>query len=93
MSRRRKFSDDECRHLAQWFAQLRSLGSVQAKCRELKASKGAVMDAIARGSGKPRRAIREKISAHELERLGDEIVSRGTDHSEHIDEVDSHKAA
>lgn len=87
MSRRRIFTDEQCKELSEWFTQLRSMGSVQAKCRQMSVSKGALMDAIARGCGKPRRAIREKLNAYEIERLASEVVSRETDQSEHIEKV------
>jgi hypothetical protein len=87
MSRKRRFTDEECKDLAAWFNQLRGMGSVRAKTRELKVSKGALMDAIARGNNKPRRAIREKLSGYDISQLADEIASRETDHSEQIDEV------
>jgi predicted DNA-binding protein YlxM (UPF0122 family) len=88
MSRKRVLSDEQCKALAEWFNTLRSMGSVRAKCRELGVSKGALMDAIARGNGKPRRFVREKLSAYQLEQFVNEIASRETDHSDQLtDEV------
>jgi hypothetical protein len=81
VSRKRKFTDDECKGLAAWFKSLRSLGSVRGKARELKVSPGALMDAIARGDGRERYTQRQKLRAYELEQLVDEIASRGTEHS------------
>ncbi len=48
MTRRRVLTDEQCKNLAAWFSQLRALGSVQAKCRELGVSRTALYDAIAR---------------------------------------------
>lgn len=69
MSAPRRFTDKECKALAEWFSQLRALGSVSAKARELGISKPALYDAIARGQGRLPAATRHKLTAAEIEDL------------------------
>lgn len=69
MSRRRVFTDEQCRALARWHLALRAAGSVRGKARELGVSKGALMDAIARGNGSDPRAMREKLSQADIDAL------------------------
>lgn len=76
MTRRRRFTDEECRALASWFTQLRAMGSVRGKARELGISVPALYDAIARGDGRLPAATRHKLSSAELEDLVELIHSR-----------------
>lgn len=64
MSRRRKLTNEQCNELAKWHAELRQLGTVQSKARELGISVGALYDAISRGSKKPTAAQRHKFVAY-----------------------------
>src|SRR3954467_191120 len=72
MSRRRRFTDAQCRDLAEWFANLRRMGSVAQKAREQGVSEVALRDAIARGQGKDTGATRKKLSEAEIDKLADE---------------------
>jgi hypothetical protein len=58
MSRKRVFTDEECKQLAEWAA---SRGSMKDKAKELNVSVGALRDAILRGEGKDPGYIRRKI--------------------------------
>ncbi len=71
MSRRRRFTDEECASLATWFTQLRSLGSVAKRARELNVSEVALRDAIARGLGRDTDATRRKLTQADIEALAD----------------------
>jgi len=73
MSRRRRFTDEECANLAAWFTQLRSMGSVAKRARELNVSEVALRDAIARGLGRDTGAQRRKLTQSEIEELADAI--------------------
>ena len=75
MSAPRRFTDAECKALAEWFGQLRKLGSVTAKARELGISKPALYDAIARGSGRMTAATRHKLTDAELQELVELVAS------------------
>jgi hypothetical protein len=77
MSRTPRFSDEECKGLAEWFTTLRSMGSVAAKARELKISEVALRDAIARGQGRDTSATRKKLSEADIEALADDLLKAG----------------
>lgn len=61
MSKPRVLNGDQDKALAAWFADLRRLGTVQSKARELGISVSALYDAIARGQGKPTTGERFKL--------------------------------
>ena len=69
MSRRRAFTDEECRDLAAWYEQLQSLGTVFDKCREHGVTYGTLRDAILRGQGKDVGHVRRKLKAWEIEQI------------------------
>lgn len=77
MSRKRRFTDDECKNLAEWFANLRRMGSVAAKAREFQISEVALRDAIARGQGKDTSATRKKLSEADIDKMADELLRAG----------------
>jgi hypothetical protein len=77
VSRTPRFSDEECKALAEWFTTLRSMGSVAAKARELQISEVALRDAIARGQGKDTSATRKKLSEADIDKMADELLRAG----------------
>ena len=73
MSRRRRFTDEQCRDLAEWFSNLRRMGSVAQKARDLEVSEVALRDAIARGMGNDTSSIRKKLSEAEIDALAESL--------------------
>jgi hypothetical protein len=61
MSRQRKFTDEECKSLADWYA---NRGTIYDKAKELDVSMGTLRDAILRGQGKDVGYMRRKISSY-----------------------------
>lgn len=64
MSKPRVTTDEQCTALAAWFADLRRLGTVQSKARELGISVSALYDAIARGQQRPTAGERMKLAGY-----------------------------
>lgn len=62
MSKPRVTTDDQDKELADWYWQMKQMGSVRDKAREYGISVCAVYDAIARGLGKPTAGERFKIN-------------------------------
>lgn len=87
MSRRRVLTDEQSSDLATWFRQLRLLGSVQSKCRELGISRTALYDAIARAEDRLTSGGRHKLTHAELEELCD-LVSHETLQTDKLDTGD-----
>jgi len=73
MSRRRRFTDEECQRLAEW---ARSRSTYAAKAKELGVSEPTLRDAIARGNGEMTEGTRRKLSDAELTDLGRQILER-----------------
>lgn len=61
MSKPRVTTPEQDTELAAWYSQLKRLGSVQQKAKELGISVCAVYDAIARGQGRPTAGSRFKL--------------------------------
>ena len=76
MSKPRVTTPEQDADLAAWYTQLRSLGSVQQKAKDLGISVGAVYDAISRGAGRPTAGARFKLR---------DLVSRESTQSESIE--------
>lgn len=93
MSRRRVLTDEQCAELAAWFAQLRSLGSVRAKCRELGVSKNALMDGIERGRRGDTHNMRTKLSAADIEQLAEQLMSGDSRETGHSGPIKDEEAA
>ena len=79
MSKPRVTTDEQCAELAAWFADLRRLGTVQSKARDLGISVSALYDAIARGQGRMTAGARMKISSYRSD-----LVPRESNDSESI---------
>lgn len=75
---------EQDRSLAAWFDDLRRLGTVQSKARELGISVSALYDAIARGKNTPTAGARFKLARY-LEGLSDSNVPRESPQSESIE--------
>lgn len=80
MSKPRVLDDKKDAELAAWFANLRRMGTVQQKARELGISVSALYDAIARGDGRLTTGARYKL-AHAFD------VSRESPHNEAIEDA------
>ena len=96
MTKPRVTTAEQDRELAAWYAQLRAMGTVQQKARELGISVCAVYDAIARGSKTPTRNQKHKLASYlrEMsEKLREPMVPRESPHNESIESVEPEKAA
>jgi len=71
MSKPRVTTAEQDRELADWYSNLKRMGTVQAKAKELGISVCAVYDAIARGNGQPtageRFKLRDLVSRESIE--------------------------
>lgn len=65
MSKPRVTTDEQDQALAEWWWDLKSMGTVRDKARELGISVCAVYDAIARGLDKPTAGQRFKLREYE----------------------------
>lgn len=74
MSRQRKFTDETCKALADWFSRLREMGTVASKARDNNVSEKAIRDAIARGNGTYESRVQKHLSDDEISKLVDTIV-------------------
>jgi hypothetical protein len=92
MSRRRAFTDEECRDLAAWYAQLQSLGTVFDKCREHGVTYGTLRDAILRGQGKDVGHVRRKLKAWEIEQMATRLSTEVPRESETSSQINSQSA-
>lgn len=75
MSKPRATTEDQDTALAEWFVNLRSLGTVQQKAKEMGISVSAVYDAIARAQGRPTAGIRFKLREYDVPRESTNNVS------------------
>ena len=64
MSKPRVTTPEQDAALAEWYGNLKRMGTVQQKARELGISVCAVYDAIARGQGRPTAGARFKVREH-----------------------------
>lgn len=78
MSRQRIFTDEECKALADWYA---NRGTIYDKSKELGVSMGTLRDAILRGQGKDVGYLRRKIQSYLA------TVPRETERESQITEV------
>jgi hypothetical protein len=61
MSKPRVTTDEQCKELADWWWDLKNMGTVRDKARELGISIPALYDSIKRGLGEPTRAQKYKV--------------------------------
>jgi hypothetical protein len=81
MSKTRVTTDAQDQELAAWYWDMKNMGTVRSKAKELGISVCAVYDAIARGLGKPTTGERFKI-AHAFDDVPRESIQSAS-----IDEV------
>jgi hypothetical protein len=67
LSKPRVTTDEQCKELADWWWELKRMGSVREKAKEMGISVCAVYDAIARGLQKPTAGQRFKLSEYQRE--------------------------
>jgi hypothetical protein len=95
MSKPRVTTDAQDQELAAWYWDMKNMGTVRSKAKEMGISVCAVYDAIARGLGKPTAGTRFKLNAYQIEQIAQQLrdsdalasAPRGTIQSESIDEV------